>query len=393
MDRTAAALHIEVVTVSKRQFGTLRKLPSGRFQARYRHPETSERITAPMTFPTKGAAQLWLASAQSDLARGERTDRYLPTVTLEEYARPWLQNRVLRPRTIELYQGLLDRHILPKLGSVQLGRLTPSMVREWNASMARAAKPGPVTVAKCYRLLRTICETAYTDELISRNPCNLKGASVERSPERPVMSVDQLNAVVEAMEDRYRAMVVLGSWCSLRIGEILALTRGDIDLQAGSVRVDKSAWELGNRQRRVGPPKTAAGVRAIAIPPHVRPLIGQHLERFTGSDVADLIFVGTKGQPVRRATVYTAWHRALEKAELDKAQPAFRFHDLRHTGGTLAAGAGASTRELMARLGHASAAASLRYQHATASRDESIAARLSELALGDEGNFRTRTDG
>jgi integrase len=390
VDRTAVALHVEVATMAKRQFGSVRQLSSGRFQARYRHPVTNQRISAPSTFPNKGAAQLWLAGAQTDLARGERTDQYLPTVTLEEYSVSWLENRVLRPRTVELYQGLLDRHIVPKLGGIQIGRLSPSKVREWHAGLSKATKPGPVTVAKCYRLLRTICETAYTDELISRNPCNLKGASVERSPERPVMSIEQLNSVVDAMEDRYRAMVVLGSWCSMRIGEILALTRADIDLQAGTVSVDKSAWELGNRQRMVGPPKTAAGVRAMFIPPHVRDLIADHLDTFTGSDEADLVFVGINGQPVRRATVYTAWHRALEKADLGKGAPEFRFHDLRHTGATLAAGAGASTRELMARLGHASSAASLRYQHATSSRDESIAERLSELAIAN-GDGRQAT--
>jgi integrase len=380
VDRTAVTLHVEVATVAHRPFGSVRQLASGRFQARYRHPETRQMITAPSTFRTKGEANVWLAAAQTDLLRGERTDRYLPTVTLDEYAATWLEHRVLRPRTVELYQGLLDRHILPKLGGIQIGRLTPSKVREWHACLSKAARPGPVTVAKCYRLLRTICETAFTDELISRNPCNLKGASVERSPERPVMTIEQLNAVVQAMEDRYRAMVVLGSWCSMRIGEILALTRADIDLEDGTVSVNKSAWELGNRQRMVGPPKTAAGVRVMFIPPHVRGLVAEHLSEFTGPVVEDLVFVGIKGQPVRRATVYTAWHRALGKAELGKGAPEFRFHDLRHTGATLAAGAGASTRELMARLGHASSAASLRYQHATASRDESIAERLSELA-------------
>jgi integrase len=380
VDRNAVALHVEVATVAKRQFGSIRQMPSGRFQARYRHPETRQLISAPFTFPTKGAANTWLSGAETDLIRGERVDQYLPTVTLDDYAASWLQNRVLRPRTVELYQGLLDRHILPKLGGIQIGRLTPAKVREWHAGLAKAAKPGPVTVAKCYRLLRTICETAFTDELISRNPCNLKGASVEHSPERPVMTIEQLNAVVGAMEDRYRGMVVLGSWCSMRIGEILALTRGDIDLEAGTVRVDKSAWELGNRQRMVGPPKTAAGVRVMFIPPHVRRLVAEHLIEFTGPEATDLVFVGIKDQPVRRATVYKAWHRALEKADLGKGAPDFRFHDLRHTGATLAAGAGASTRELMARLGHASSAASLRYQHATASRDESIAERLSEMA-------------
>ena len=146
------------------------------------------------------------------------------------------------------------------------------------------------------------------------------------------------------------------------------------------MRVDKSAWELGNRQRTVGPPKTAAGVRVMFIPPHVGGLVAERLSELTGPETSDLVFVGVEGPLVRRATVYTAWHRALEKAELGKGAPEFQFHDLRHTGATLAAGVGASTRELLARLGHTLSVASLRYQHATAGRDESIAKRLSEMA-------------
>ena len=127
----------------------------------------------------------------------------------------------------------------------------------------------------------------------------------------------------------------------------------------------------------------------MGILPHVRDLVAAHLDEFTGPSVEDLVFIGIKGQPVRRATVYTAWHRALEKADLGKSAPEFRYHDLRHTGATLAVGAGASTRKLMARRGHASSAASLRYQHATASRDESIAKRLSQLAI--EAKPQTRS--
>ncbi len=373
--------------MAKRSFGSVRKLPSGRFQARFDHPETRQTVSAPSTFRTKADATAWLAGAQADIIRGHRAEKYVPTVSLESYASTWLANRVLRPRTVELYQGLLDRHINPTLGKVALGRITPALVREWHGRLAKAEKPGPTTVAKAYRLLHAICETAYVDELISRNPCNLKGASVERSAERPVLTVQQLDRVVACMEERYRAMVILAAWCSMRLGELLALTRGDIDLEAGSVRVDKSAAEMANGKRLTGPPKTAAGVRVMFIPPHVLGDVRAHLDEFTGPEPDDLVFVGIKGQPVRRATLYTAWRRTMAAANLGAGLSGFRFHDLRHTGATLAAGAGASTRELMARLGHSSTAAAMRYQHATSDRDAVIARALSNLASGSNNSL------
>ena len=78
-------------------------------------------------------------------------------------------------------------------------------------------------------------------------------------------------------------------------------------------------------------------------------------------------------------------HKAREQAGL----PDFRFHDLRHTGNTLAAATGASTKELMARMGHASMRAALIYQHATADRDAAIAADLSRLANGQDVDAAT----
>jgi integrase len=88
-----------------------------------------------------------------------------------------------------------------------------------------------------------------------------------------------------------------------------------------------------------------------------------------------LVFTSTLGQPVRRASLYTAWLRATKLVGMKGV----RLHDLRHTGATLAAATGASTKELMNRLGHASSDAALRYQHATRDRDAAIAAALSEL--------------
>lgn len=365
--------------MSKREFGAMRQLPSGRWQAKYRHPRTNQFIAAPNTFALKGDATRWLSGIQRDIESGTWMDPAWSAVTLESYAATWLAQRTLRPRTVELYEGLLDRYILPDLGTVELGELSPRDVRSWHAELLRRGRPGPVTVAKAYRLLRTICETAVSDEMIGRNPCNIKGAAVEHSPERPVLSVAEVQVLAVAIEERYSALVLLAAWCGLRVGEALALTRADVDLEKGTVKIDKSAAELKSGERIVGPPKTQAGIRVVYMPPHVVPTLRSHLGRFVGLDDSDVVFTGAQGRPVRRASLYTAWLRAREKAGLSGV----RIHDLRHTGATLAAATGASTKELMMRLGHASPEAALRYQHATARRDETIARSLSELARPD----------
>ena len=178
--------------------------------------------------------------------------------------------------------------------------------------------------------------------------------------------------------------MLLAAWCGLRLGEALALTWADVDLEEGSVSIDKSAAELKSGERIVGPPKTKAGIRKVFVPPHVVPALAQHHEQFGGgSALTDLVFTGTQGQPVRRGSLYTAWMRATKAVGMDGV----RIHDLRHTGATLAAATGASTKELMNRLGHASSDAALRYQHATKDRDASIAAALSELVEHRDENL------
>ena len=263
-------------------------------------------------------------------------------------------------------------HIFPTLGKMDLSNLSPREVRAWHSKLTKARQPGAVTVAKAYRLLRAVCETALSDEIINRNPCKLKGASVEHSPERPVTTLVQVSELFDAIEEPYKAMVVLAAWCSLRLGELLALTTGDIDLSTNTLHISKGASEL----RIVGPPKTQAGIRTVAMPPHVVSFVVAHLRAFGGPAPEDLDFVGPSGGPLRRPTFYAAWARATKPTGLTQ----IRFHDLRHTGATWAAATGATTRELMSRLRHASSDAALRYQHATAERDQAIARRLSELA-------------
>ena len=148
-----------------------------------------------------------------------------------------------------------------------------------------------------------------------------------------------------------------------------------MDLVAGTVTVRRNRIELLEDGRAAfdAEPKTDAGKRTVVIPPHVVPLLAQHMKEWAGPD---RVFVGRDGRPIRGDAVRQAFDRARRAADM----PGFRFHDLRHTGQTLAAATGATVKDLMRRLGHASPVASYRYLHAVDGRDAEIAAALSDLA-------------
>jgi integrase len=129
----------------------------------------------------------------------------------------------LAPKTSELYGYLLDRLILPKLGDVDLVDLSPARVRAWRASLVRAGRPGPSTVAKAYRLLSSMMATAVVDNLLARNPCLEKGAGVERAAEIRVATPKQVAAVAKAIGPRYRALVLTAAYAGCRWGELAAL--------------------------------------------------------------------------------------------------------------------------------------------------------------------------
>jgi integrase len=253
-----------------------------------------------------------------------------------------------------------------------MGR-SPSSVRAWHS---RLAAQYPSTAAKAYRLLATIMKTAVTDDRIPRTPCRVEGAGVEDAAERPTATVAEVAVMADAMPARFRAIVLLATWCQLRKGELLALRRRDVDVMQGTVTVARNQQQLRNGTLIVKEPKTKAGRRRVAIPPHILNDIIDHLAAFTGPVGDALVFTGEKGGPVRPHVLQKHW----STARIAAGRPELHLHDLRHTGNTWAAWTGASTAELMARMGHATPAAALRYQHATADRDRVLADALADFA-------------
>lgn len=361
----------------RRQFGSVEKLPSGRYRARYHNPDGSW-TSAPTTFTGKAAAQAWLARAQVRLEQeAAGAPRPAPTspVTLHDYGTAWLERANLRPTTRRTYTGLW-RTIDAALGSRRLTDLTPHLVSEWHGT---AYQGRPTARAHAYGLLRVILNAAVAESLIEANPCRIRGgASRAREREITVVGPAQIADLEANMPPRFAAMVTLAAWCGLRFGEIVELRRIDVDLGAGTVSITRSATRAAGGMV-VGPPKTRAGRRVVAIPPHVMPTIEEHLERHVAPGERALLFPLSPGGTAHLdhgSSFGNPWRSARAAAGL----PNLRFHDLRHTALTMAAQAGATTAELARRAGHSSFAAVAIYQHAAAERDGALAARLSELA-------------
>ncbi len=231
---------------SKRTFGSLRRLPSGRYQARYVGP-TGETVTAPTTFTARIDAEAWLAAERRRVEEPEgwqapklRIERSPPRgeakrlPTLRDYAEQWIDQRrnsrgePLRPLTRDKYRSSLRVHIYPTLGDLPLDEITRAAVRSWydrldsgsNGPRARVLDAPDDPEHRC-----------LDDELLTRNPAYIRGAGVSGSRKslRPA-SLGELEVMVEAMPERRRLLLLLATWCALRSGELRELRRSDIEL-------------------------------------------------------------------------------------------------------------------------------------------------------------------
>ena len=372
-----------------RSFGTIRRLPSGRWQARYRGPDGALR-SAPSTFTRKADATRWLALTEAELLGGGWIDPDAGRVPFPDYAAAWIIERPgLRPKTLQLYRYLLRSHLTRAFASQTVAGITEADVRRWHAERL-AVGVTPVTAAKAYRLLKSIMATAVDDGLIRRNPCRIKAAGIEKSPERPVLTVAQVYALADAVGTRYRALVLLACFCGLRWGELAALRRSDIDINSGTVRVVRQLTEAPGQPLHFGPPKSDAGRRVVVIPPIILPDVTVHLADHTASGPDVIVFTSPGGKLLRNGNFRRdTWLPALAVTGLT----GIHFHDLRHAGNQLIANAGANLRELMERMGHSTSRAALVYLHSTNDRQRELAKAVAIRTESELGQSDSRGTG
>ncbi|MFF5856222.1 tyrosine-type recombinase/integrase [Streptomyces sp. NPDC012751] len=368
----------------RRRFGAVRQYRSGRWTASYLGPD-GERIRAEETFETKKDAEVWLSQVEADLSRGDWRAPDAGAVNFRVYAEKWVEERELAVRTEDLYKHLLRLHILPTFAELDLDEITAPRVREWRAERLRTTK-AKTTVAKAYRLLKGILETAVDDDLISRNPCRIKGAGKESATERRIATVAQVDALADAIGIRWRLMVYLGAYGPMRPEELAGLRRRDVDADSLVIRVRRAEPERTNGKRAPGPTKSDAGARVVVLPAFLHKELRQHLAWFAEKGPDGLVFVGEKGAPFRRTSFGRKWRRARAAAGLPDD---FRFYDLRHTGHTLSTRSGATLKDTMVRAGQSSEKAALVYQHSDEERQRDVAAGLDDMVRAERAKHHT----
>ena len=210
---------------------------------------------------------------------------------------------------------LLDSFIYPTFGDVRLDEISSDAITKWYDALA----PGKATIkAQAYSLLRTILGTAASAKphpLIPYNPAHIRGAgNVKRSIKVRPASLAEIEIIVDRLPERYKLMALFAAWCALRFGELTELRRRDINLRTNRVQITRGVTRAGG-EFVVGEPKSDAGIRDVAIPPHLVPLIEEHLKERTAKGRDALLFPAADGvSHLAPSTLYKVYYPARAAA-------------------------------------------------------------------------------
>lgn len=354
---------------------------SGAWRARYRGPDGKQRSR---NFPRRREAELFLTSIEHAKASGAYVDPELGKITFSAWAKEWRAGVVdLRPSTLARDDGYLNRYLLPTFGKKRLMEIDHAGVRAWIAGLsARGLAPSTVVLAGL--LMRKIMATAVAAGRLAASPCaGVRLPRIERDEAR-FLTPTEIVELTNAMDARYRGLVVLGAYGGLRIGEMLGLRGKHLDLLHARVSVAEILVEVSGHLY-FGPPKTRAGRRAVPLPRVATEALSTHLAAYPAAG-ADFLFTAPEGGPVR----LSSWRRRFWKPAVERAGLApLRPHDLRHTAVALWIAAGATPREIATRAGHTSVVTVLdRYGHLFPEAEERVNHALDQLAASAGGAAR-----
>ena len=322
--------------MGRRSFGYIRKLPSGRWQASYIDEATGLRIAAPTSFLAKSDANAWLSSVDADRSRGELLDPRLSRRTSDEWAKEWVANLHVKPKTFVAYESALRNHVMPVFERRAVSSIT---YRDCKAFVDRMLAKGyaPGTVSEARKVLRLVLADALRADAIRRNPADRLRVPRGERQEMVFLGLEEVMRLADAIANpprprrhplqtwpEYGLLVRLAALTGLRAGEIGALRVGRVNPLLGRLEVAESVGEV-HGELVYGPPKTYQR-RSVPIPEALAGEVRAHLDRRPG-DPAAFIFAAPDGGPLRHNNFYARFFRpAVGRAELD---PRMRFHDLR----------------------------------------------------------------
>lgn len=325
-----------------------------------------------------GEAERYRNLVEADKIRGLWIDPSLSKVAFGEWIAEVEAGRSVRANTRARDEASLRNHVLPRFGQMRLVDVQPQDIRRWLAGLeSKGLAPG--TIVKAYQIVRRGFAVAVDDGRLARSPCRGISAPRVEPPDHRYLSADEVNLLANAIDPRFRALVLTAAHTGLRIGELAALRVSRFSALGGLVRVDSTLTEVSGHVR-FGPPKSRASRRTVAISRSMAETIAQHIEAFPDPD--DLIFTSPRGGPLR----VTNFRRRYWKPAVDSSvgQPC-TFHDLRHTNVALLIAAGVQAKVIQERLGHGSIRVTLdTYGHLFEGLDSAAAEALDAILTWDE---------
>lgn len=330
--------------------------------------------TVARTFKLKKDADTFRRQVEHDELRGIRLDPAGGRITFSDWwDLYWPSAMHLRATTRARDESLYRNRIKPSFGDLTLDRIDRPTLRRWVTELSDAGL-APTTVAKCSQIVRKVLAAAVDDGNLGYNPADrLDLPRVEREETR-FLGPEEIALLAESIDPRYRALVFLGGYGGLRIGEMLALRVRHVDTIKGRVEVLVTLSDVKGKLI-TNPPKTNAGRRTVPIPRLVADELAAHID---GKAKADYVFTGPGGGPVwPRAFRSRVWVPAITTAKLE----GLRVHDLRHSAVALWIAASASPKEIAVRAGHTSVVTVLdRYGHLLPTTATDVTDRLEEMA-------------
>ena len=358
---------------------SIARRPDGTYRPRFRDASGREHARH---FKRKVDAQRWLDEMTAAMVTGQYVDPAAGRVTFREYAERWRATQVHRPTTAAHVETMLRRHVYPGIGDKRLGSVLPSdvqsLVKQLSLDLA------PATVGVVHRILAGIFKAAVRDRRIVASPCEgTKLPKVHRQRIEP-MTLEAVEALTEAMPERYRALVTLAAGTGLRQGEALGLTVDRIDFLRRHLTVDRQLVTMPDRAPYLAPPKTQASVRVVPLPQVVIDALAAHLATWPADE---FVFTTELGGPIRRTAFSAAvWRPAVRRAVLSGVT----MHSLRHFYASLLIRHGESVKTVQARLGHASAAETLdTYSHLWPDSDDRTRAAVDSVLGRVADSLRT----
>jgi integrase len=299
---------------------SIKKREDGQWRARYRDAAGKEHARH---FARKIDAQRWVDETTASVVTGQYVDPKAGRVTVREYAERWRASQVHREGTVVQVEGILRRHVYPVLGDRPLASVLPSDVQSLVKRLSLTLTLAPATVGVAHRVLSAIFKSAVADRRLASSPCvGTRLPKVEKRKVEPI-STEQVRALVAAMPERYRGLVLLTVGTGMRQGEVFGLTLDRVDFLRRTLTVDRQLVGISGRVPFFGPPKTPASVRVIPLPTVIVDGLAAHLAAFPAED---LIFTNESGDMIRRSNFGTMWRRVTKSVDLE----GLHFHDLRH---------------------------------------------------------------